>query len=227
VCDPLQFVEVADGAVLFAVFEDELGQVGIDVRVRDQFLIRSCVDVQLLDFLFVDVQVGLQLGRVDVLHDIDLLQLAETVQAAELVAIFDELGGSFASELRDGEQIVGVAAVEVNLDNVVHRFALLLLEGRERVGAHARSVAERLLPAGSDGVCQPLLFLRKLLELSLVKAEIKGRLLAVVVPEIVDVARDHDGEQEEGGRPFASGEMEFRFHSCKDTTWEWGLSIGL
>lgn len=73
--DPLQFVKVADGSVFFAVAHDEFCQVGIDIWVCDQLLIGGGVDVQLFDFLLVDVQVGLQFRRVDVLHDVYFLEL--------------------------------------------------------------------------------------------------------------------------------------------------------
>lgn len=73
--DPLQFVKVADGTVFFAVAHDELREVGIDIGVCDQLLIGGGVDVQLFDFLLVDIQVGLQFRRVDVLHDVYFLEL--------------------------------------------------------------------------------------------------------------------------------------------------------
>lgn len=146
------------------------------------------------------------------------------MEAAEFLAVLDQFGGPFAPELRDGEQVVGVAAVEVDLDDVVQRFALLIPEWRERVGTHVRLAAGRLPAVGLGGVGQPLLLLRESQELLLVRTDVAGRLPVVVAPEIVDVACCHDGEQEEGGRPFASGEMEFRFHVGKDTTSRWGLS---
>jgi len=146
------------------------------------------------------------------------------MQTAEFISVFDQFGSTFASELRDGEQVIGVAAVEVDFNDIVHLFALLLFEGRERVGAHVRSIGERLLSNRFQRIGKLLLSLCKLLELNLVKVDITGRLLTVLMTEIVDVARDHDGEQEEGGRPFASGKMELRFHGCKDTISRYGLS---
>ena len=137
------------------------------------------------------------------------------MQTAELVAVFNELGSTFAPELRHGEQIVGVAAVEVDLDDVVHRLAFLLFERRKRVRADSWLVGERLLPSCFQRINKLLLPLGKLLELSLVEMYIAGRLLTVLVAEIVNVARDHDGEQEKGGSPFASGKMELRFHAAK------------
>lgn len=44
---------------------------------------------------------------------------------------------------------------------------------------------------------------------------VAGRLRVVFTHEIVDVSGCHDGEQEKGGRPFASGKVEFRFHAAK------------
>lgn len=213
--DLLQFVEVSDGTVFLAVAQDQLGEVGVEIRVGDKFLVRCCVDIQFLDTLFVDVKICLQFGRVDVLQHIDLLQLREAVEAAKSLAVFHEFGGAFAPELRHGDQLVGVAAVDVDPHHVVHRFVFLFPEGRGRVGACGRARAESLFPCFRERVVKSPLFVGELLEKGFVTVRVAGRFRVCVAHEIVDVACGHDGEQEEGGRPFASGKVEFRFHGAK------------
>ena len=217
--DLLQLGEVADGAFLLAMSQDQLGQVGIDVRVRNQLLVSGGVDVQLLDFLSVDIQIILQFDRVDVLHHINLLQLGIAVETAEFFAVLHELGGAFAAELRYCEQIVGVATVEVDFDDIVHRFPLLLSERRQRVGADVGPtlviLCSLFLPDLRQGVGKPLLLLGKCLEQGFVLVNIVGRLTMVLIEKVEDVARQHHGEQKQGGSPFASGKVEFRFHTAK------------
>lgn len=73
------------------------------------------------------------------------------------------------------------------------------------------------LPLSSfvERVRQPLLFLGEFHEQGFVLVNIVGRLAVVFVEKVEDVARQDDGEQKQGGSPFASGEMEFRFHMAK------------
>lgn len=56
------------------------------------------------------------------------------MESAEFVTVFNQFGGAFAAELGHGDQVVGVAAVEVDLDNLVQVFLPLRFEGWESVG---------------------------------------------------------------------------------------------
>lgn len=93
------------------------------------------------------------------------------------------------------------------------------MERGQGVGAVFVSAAVLCLPLSLSclvhRVRQPLLFLGEFHEQGFVLVNIVGRLAMVFIEKVEDIARQNDGEQKQGGSPFASGEMEFRFHKAK------------
>ena len=79
------------------------------------------------------------------------------MESAEFVTVFNQFGGAFAAELGHGDQIVGVAAVEVDLDDLVQGFLPLRFEGWESVGTASCPARVGLLTYGGKRVFQVLL----------------------------------------------------------------------
>lgn len=148
------------------------------------------------------------------------------MEATESVTVFDQFGGTFAAELGHGDQFVGVAAVEVNLDYLVQGLLPLRFEGWESVGTACRTVVVCLPTNVRQRVFQTLLLQCKLLELSFIKMDIREWLQRDVIEKIEDVARQDDGEHQKGGRPFPSGKVELCFHSAKILFWSGGCQDG-
>ncbi len=141
--DGLEFADVVDFPVFGHVVGDGFGQVGVDVGVGDQLLVRAAVDVDATDGGGADGEVLLAEGEVDVLEDVDLAQLRQRVEAAESVAVLHDLAGAFAAEGGHAGDVARVAAVEIDLDDGV---TLLSGQGLERVVALGLAVAGAVAP---------------------------------------------------------------------------------
>ena len=93
------------------------------------------------------------------------------------------------------------------------------MERGQGVGSGFVAVVVMILPLSLpyfvERVRQPLLLLGECHEQGFILVNIVGRLAMVFIEKVENVARQNDGEHKQGGSPFASGEMEFRFHMAK------------